>query len=73
MKEIRQNQKTVLSSTDGFSIPMFYNNLQGINMDKNEYLLYLRYVAYGSMGFHPGIISYHKDGVLQKECVLPAI
>lgn len=30
--EIRQDGKTVLKSEDGFSIPMFFNNLCGKNL-----------------------------------------
>ena len=30
--EIRQNGQVILSSDDGISIPMTYNNLVGVNM-----------------------------------------
>lgn len=60
-EEIRQNDKTVLSSTDGFSIPMFFNNLCGKNFSGEEYRDYIRNVALGEMGFKPGEISLYRD------------
>ena len=35
--EIRQDGKVVLSSEDGFSIPMFFNNLCGKNFSGEKY------------------------------------
>ena len=37
LDEIRQNGKTVLSGEDGFSIPMFFNNLCGKNFSGEKY------------------------------------
>lgn len=71
--EIRQNGKVILSSDDGISIPMIYNNLSGVNMKGNEYLKYLKHVASESMGFIPGRIEYFRDGTLYKYCTLPEI
>ena len=52
MKEqIRQNGRTILSSEDGFSIRMFFNNLIGKNFSGKEYMDYVRNIAFGEMGF----------------------
>ena len=48
-EEIRQNGKVVLSSDDGFSIPMFFNNLCGKNFSGEKYRIYLQSVAFGDM------------------------
>lgn len=47
LDEIRQNGKTVLSGEDGFSIPMFFNNLCGKNFSGEKYRDYIRYIAFG--------------------------
>ena len=36
-EEIRQDGRTILSSEDGFSIRMFFNNLSGKNFSGKEY------------------------------------
>ena len=46
-EEIRQNGKTILSSEDGFSIRMFFNNLSGKNFSGKEYRDYVRNIAFG--------------------------
>lgn len=52
-EEIKQNGRTVLSSTDGFSIPMFFNNLCGKNLSSEKYRDYIRNIALREMGFKP--------------------
>ena len=69
--EIRQDGKVVLSSEDGFSIPMFFNNLCGKNFSGEKYRDYIKYVALGEMGFKPGIIEFYRDGVLQRTGEIP--
>ena len=59
--EIRQNGQVILSSDDGISIPMIYNNLIGVNMQGVEYRDYLKHVAMEDMGFEPGRIEYFRD------------
>ena len=54
LDEIRQNGKTVLSGEDGFSTPMFFNNLCGKNFSGEKYRDYIKYIAFGEMGFKPG-------------------
>ena len=71
MDEIRQNGQVVLSSTDGISIPMFFNNLNGKNISGKEYRDYIQNIAYPQMGFVPGRISLYRNGELIKEAVLP--
>ena len=61
--EIKQDGKTVLRSEDGFSIPMFFNNLCGRN--------YIKHIALGEMGFKPGRIEFYRDGVLQRTGEIP--
>ena len=53
-EEIRQDGRTILSSEDGFSIRMFFNNLSGKNFSGKEYRDYVRNIAFGEMGFRPG-------------------
>ncbi len=72
-EEIRQNGKVVLSSEDGVSIPMLFNNLCGKNFSGGKYQNYIRYVALGDMGFKSGIIEYFRDGVLQKTGEIPKL
>lgn len=61
-EEIRQDGKTVLSSEDGFSMPMFFNNLCGKNFSGEEYRDYIRYIALEEMGFQPGEIELYRNG-----------
>lgn len=61
-EEIRQDGRTILSSEDGFSIRMFFNNLSGKNFSGNEYRDYVRNIAFGEMGFIPGTIELYCDG-----------
>ncbi len=72
-EEIRQNGKEVLSSEDGVSIPMFFNNLCGKNFSGEKYRDYIRYVALDDMGFKPGKIEYYRDGVQQKTGEIPKL
>lgn len=71
--EIRQDGKAVLESEDGFSIPMFFNNLCGKNFSGNEYRDYIRNIALGQMGFKPGVIEFYRDGVRQKTGEIPKL
>ena len=61
--EIKQDGKTVLRSEDGFSIPMFFNNLCGKNFSGNKYRNYIKHIALGEMGFKPGEITLYRNGV----------
>ena len=70
--EIRQDGKVVLSSEDGFSIPMFFNNLCGKNFSGEKYRDYIKYIALGEMGFKPGRIEFYRDGVLQRTGEIPS-
>ena len=63
LDEIRQNGKTVLSGEDGFSISMFFNNLCGKIFSGEKYRDYIRYIAFGEMGFKPGEITLYRNGV----------
>lgn len=69
--EIRQNGITVLSSTDGFSMPMFFNNLCGKNFSGKEYHDYIRNIALGEMGFKPGEISLYRNGKQVRTGIIP--
>ena len=71
--EIRQNGQVILSSDDGISIPMIYNNLVGVNMQGTEYRDYLKHVAIEDMGFEPGRIEYFRDEVFYKSCTIPDV
>ena len=71
--EIKQNGQVILSSDDGISIPMIYNNLVGVNMQGAEYHNYLKHVAMKDMGFEPGRIEYFRDEVFYKSCTIPDV
>ena len=71
--EIRQNGQVILSSDDGISIPMIYNNLAGVNMQDMVYRDYLKHVTMENMGFEPGRIEYFRDGRFFKSCTIPSL
>ena len=73
VEEIKQGDKVVLSSEDGFSVPMIFNNICGKNFSGEEYRNYIKYVVYDSMGLKPGIVSYYRDGVLYKRGTIPKL
>ena len=72
-EEIRQDGQTVLSSKDGFSMPMFFNNLCGKNFSGEKYRDYIRYIALGEMGFKPGEIELYRNGVLVASGMIPKL
>lgn len=72
-EEIRQNGKVILSSDDGFSIPMFFNNLCGNNFSGEKYRIYLQNVAFGDMGFEPGEIGLYHNGILVRTGTIPKL
>lgn len=73
VEEIRQGDKVILSSEDGFSVPMIFNNLCGKNFSGEKYRDYIKCIAYGDMGLKPGIVSHYRDGVLHKNGTIPAL
>lgn len=72
-EEIKQNGRTVLSSTDGFSMSMFFNNLCGKNFSGEKYRDYIRDIALGEMGFKPGEISLYRDGKQVRTGIIPKL
>ena len=72
-EEIRQKGKTILSSDDGCSIPVIFNNLLGRNMKQDEYKIYLHCVAFKDMGFSAGTIDYYQNGYLLQSGVIPKL
>lgn len=72
-EEIRQDGRTILSSEDGFSIRMFFNNLSGKNFSGKEYRNYVRNIAFGEMGFRPGTIELYCDGKKVRTGTLPEL
>ena len=73
VEEIRQDGKVILSSEDGFSVPMIFNNLCGRNFTGKEYKDYIKHIAFGEMGLKPGIVSHYRSGVLCKNGTIPAL
>lgn len=73
MDEIRQNDKTVLYSEDGVSIPMFFNNLTGKSFSGKKYMNYIRCVALEDMGFLLGTIELCMDGNVVKQGTIPNV
>lgn len=47
-----------------FSISMFFNNLCGKNFSGEKYRDYIKYIAFGEMGFKPGEIMLYRNGTL---------
>lgn len=72
-EEIKQNGRTVLSSTDDFSMSMFFNNLCGKNFSGEKYRDYIRDIALGEMGFMPGEISLYRDGKQVRTGIIPKL
>lgn len=72
-EEIKQNQRTVLHSNDGISIPMIFNNLVGRNLKADEYRTYIHNIAFGEMGFMPGTVELYKRGILTASGTIPAL
>lgn len=72
-EEIKQNGITVLSSMDGFSMPMFFNNLCGNNFSGEKYRDYIRDIALGEMGFKPGEISLYREGKQVGTGIIPKL
>lgn len=63
---VRRNQTKRQNSVvrrGWFSIPMFFNNLCGKNFSGEKYRDYIRYIAFGEMGFKPGEITLYRNGV----------
>ena len=73
VEEIRQSGKVILSSEDGFSVPMIFNNLCGRNFTGKEYKDYIRHIAFVEMGLEPGTISHYRDGILYRNGTIPAL
>lgn len=71
--EIRQKGKVIISSDDGISIPMIYNNLIGKNMQGEEYRAYLKYIAIENIGFTSGKIEFFRNGLLYKSSIIPDV
>ena len=65
VEEIRQDDKVILSSEDGFSVPK--------NFIGKEYKDYIRHIAFEEMGLKPGIVSHYRDGVLYKNGTIPEL
>lgn len=70
-EDIRQRGHVILQSDDGVSIPVIFNNITGKNLKGSEYQTYLKDIVFGEMGFTPGKVSYHKDGIKVREALLP--
>jgi hypothetical protein len=43
---------------------MFFNNLCGKNFSGEKYRDYIKYIAFGEMGFKPGEIMLYRNGTL---------
>jgi len=70
--EIKQNGKVLLSSDDGVSVPMIFNNLSGKNLLGGKYREYLETV-HREFGVSAGMIELYRDGVLIKTATIPEI
>lgn len=70
--EIKQNGKVLLSSGDGVSVPMIFNNLSGKNLSGGKYREYLETVR-REFGVSAGMIELYRDGVLIETATIPEI
>ena len=64
-EETKQNGKTMLSSNDGISIPVIFNNLTDRN-NTSDYSTYIKFVAIRG-GFDYGEIELFRDGKFVKK------
>jgi len=69
-EEIKQNGKVLLSSDDGVSVPMIFNNLSGRNFSGNEYRNYLATVSC-EFGVSAGRIELYRDGTAVETATIP--
>ncbi len=69
-EEIKQNGKVLLSSGDGVSVPMIFNNLSGRNFSGSRYRNYLATVRQ-QFGVSAGMIEFYRDGVLVETATIP--
>ncbi len=69
-EEIKQNGKVLLSSGDGVSVPMIFNNLSGGNFSGIRYRDYLATVRQ-EFGVSAGTIEHYRDGVLVETATIP--
>ncbi len=69
-EEIKQNGKVLLSSGDGVSVPMIFNNLSGRNFSGSRYRDYLATVRH-EFGVSAGTIEHYRDSVLVDTAVIP--
>ncbi len=69
-EEIKQNGKVLLSSGDGVSVPMIFNNLSGRNFSESRYRDYLAAVRQ-EFGVSAGMIEFYRDDVLVETATIP--
>ncbi len=69
-EEIKQNGKVLLSSGDGVSVPMIFNNLSGRNFSGSRYRDYLATVS-REFGVLAEMIEHYRDGVLVETATIP--
>ena len=70
--EIKRNGKVLLSSGDGVSVPMIFNNLSGKNFLGGKYREYLKIVR-REFDVSAGTIELYRDGVLIETATIPEI
>lgn len=71
-EEIKQNGKVLLSSEDGITIPMIFNNLSGKNLSGSKYKDYLATVSQ-EFGVATGRIERYRDGVMVETANIPKL
>lgn len=69
-EEIKQSGRVLLSSDDGVSIPMIFNNLSGKNLSGGEYRNYLATVS-REFGVSAGRIELYRDGTAIETATIP--
>lgn len=69
-EEIKQNDRVLLSSDDGVSVPMIFNNLSGRNLSGGEYRNYLATVS-REFGVSAGRIELYRDDTAVETATIP--
>ena len=73
VEEIRQDDKVILSSEDGFSVLQRIRHRGKQHLQWKVYKDYIRHIAFEEMGLKPGIVSHYRDGVLYKNGTIPEL
>lgn len=72
-EEIRQDGKVLISSADGISTRIIFNNIVGTGLGRDIHERYIRHIAMDELGFVPGEIEYWRDGEMVRTHFIPNV